>query len=163
MSHQLQPRELEQGDSKEPICLGWHSNRFLTKKNLMSKSYVASCIEGDRKRGMTKFCEHLLSLFEAITRSQSLTLCFFRNFLVKYFRYLQMHNSKLHTPLLIRHNSMIVGMCSRNETSCQGWSRLQLPEGQQFTDAKHMAQKISLYGLGGRLLLIPSTKIQDGS
>ena len=32
---------------------------------------------------------YLRSLFDAMTRSQSLTLCFFRNFFVKYFRYLQ--------------------------------------------------------------------------
>lgn len=30
----------------------------------------------------------VLSLLEAITRSQSRTLCFFRYFLVRYFRYL---------------------------------------------------------------------------
>ncbi len=32
---------------------------------------------------------HLRSLLEAMTRSQSLTLCFLRNFLVKYLRYLR--------------------------------------------------------------------------
>ena len=34
---------------------------------------------------------HFLSLFEAITRSQSRTLCFFKYFLVKYLRYLEAH------------------------------------------------------------------------
>ena len=38
---------------------------------------------------------YLLSLFEAITRSQSLTLCFFKYFLVKYLRY-------LHTSIILR-------------------------------------------------------------
>ena len=37
---------------------------------------------------------HLRSLLEAMTRSQSRTLCFFRNFLVKYLRYLP-HGSRL--------------------------------------------------------------------
>ena len=32
---------------------------------------------------------HLLSLLDAITRSQSRTLCFFRYFFVRYLRYLQ--------------------------------------------------------------------------
>ena len=31
---------------------------------------------------------HLRSLFDAMTRSQSRTLCFFRNFFVRYLRYL---------------------------------------------------------------------------
>lgn len=36
---------------------------------------------------------YFLSLLEAITRSQSLTLCFFRNFFVKYFKYLHQQRS----------------------------------------------------------------------
>ena len=34
---------------------------------------------------------HLRSLLDAMTRSQSLTLCFFKNFFVRYLRYLYKH------------------------------------------------------------------------
>ena len=36
---------------------------------------------------------HLRSLLDAMTRSQSLTLCFFKNFFVRYLRYLYKHES----------------------------------------------------------------------
>ena len=52
--------------------------------NVMTQRHVSTALAPEGQRA------HLESVFEAITRSQSRTLYFFRNFLVRYLRYLHM-------------------------------------------------------------------------